>query len=138
MTKKAQVLTEAKPAQGEVDRIRDIIFGPQIRDYEQRFQTLQHDLSRLQQDLDRLTGDLADQGSEQSKKLQNLRQEMRQSDDGLREELRRTAQRLTDDKVDRRMLGELFIELGKHLKAGSASLSSSDLLSQLQEQLDTE
>ncbi|OQY29130.1 MAG: hypothetical protein B6243_11485 [Anaerolineaceae bacterium 4572_5.2] len=73
-----------------------------------------------------------------TKKLQNLRQEMRQSDDDLREELRRTAQQLTNDKVDRLMLGELFIELGKHLKMGSASLSSSDLLSQLQEQLDTE
>jgi len=138
MTKKSQVLTEAKPVQGEVDRIRDIIFGPQIRDYEQRFQTLHHDLSRLQQDLNRLTGELVDQGSEQSKKLQNLRQEMRQSDDNLRKELRQTAQKLTDDKVDRLMLGELFIELGKHLKAGSISLSSTDLLSQLQEQLDTE
>jgi len=138
MTKKSQVLTEAKPAQGEVDRIRDIIFGPQIRDYEQRFQTLQHDLSRLQQDLDRLTGELSDQGSEQNKKLQNLRQEMRQGDDDLRSELRRTAQKLMDDKVDRLMLGELFIELGKHLKTGNASLPSSDLLSQLQEQLDIE
>ena len=138
MTKRSQVLTEAKPAQGEVDRIRDIIFGPQIRDYEQRFQTLQHDLSRLQQDLDRLTGELSDQGSEQNKKLQNLRQEMRQGDDDLRSELRRTAQKLMDDKVDRLMLGELFIELGKHLKTGNASLPSSDLLSQLQEQLDIE
>ena len=133
-SKSAKTLTKATAAQGEVDRIRDIIFGPQIRDYEQRFQTLQHDLERLQQDLDRLTGDLADQNSEQGKKLKDLRQEMRQGDDDLRGELRRTAQQLTNDKVDRLMLGELFIELGKHLKTGSASLSS-DLLSQLQEHL---
>ena len=34
---------------GDVERIRAILFGSQMRDYEQRFQTLQRDLSRLQQ-----------------------------------------------------------------------------------------
>ena len=28
----------------DVDRIRDIIFGGQMRDYEQRFQTVQRDM----------------------------------------------------------------------------------------------
>ena len=38
----------------EVDRIRDILFGGQMREYEQRFQVMQRDLERLQQELDRL------------------------------------------------------------------------------------
>jgi predicted nucleic acid-binding Zn-ribbon protein len=115
----------------EVDRIRDIIFGHQMRDYEQRFQIVQRDLERLQQEIDRLTEQLADQDSSQGKKLQDLRREMRKADDGLRDELRETAQRLTIEKVDRVALGELFIELGTHLKTGG---SLAELLKSLEEQ----
>jgi predicted nucleic acid-binding Zn-ribbon protein len=115
----------------EVDRIRDIIFGPQMRDYQQRFQMFQRDLERLQQEIDRLTEQLADQDSSQSKKLQNLRREMRKADDGLRDELRETAQRLTVEKVDRIAQGDLFIELGTHLKTGG---SLDELLKSLEEQ----
>jgi chromosome segregation ATPase len=104
----------------EVERIRDIIFGPQMRDYEQRFQAAQRDLSRLQQELDRLNEQLSEQDREQGKRLQALRGEMRQADDDLRDELREKAQQLVTDKVDRVALGELFVELGTQLKAGGA------------------
>jgi len=114
----------------EVDRIRDIIFGPQMRDYEQRFQIVQRDLDRLQQEIDRLGEQLTDQDSAQSKKLQNLHREMRQADDGLRDELRQIAQNLMTDKVDRVALGELFIELGTHLKTGG---TLADLLESLED-----
>ena len=121
--------TAPMEAPQEVDRIRDIIFGPQMRDYEQQFQNVQRDLDRLQQELDRLTEKLADQNSDQDKKLQALRRELRQADDDLRDELRQTAQKLTIDKVDRMALGELFIELGTHLKTGG---SLADLLKGLE------
>jgi predicted nucleic acid-binding Zn-ribbon protein len=117
----------------EVDRIRDIIFGPQMRDYEQRFQTVKRDLDRLQQEIDRLTEQLTDQDSSQGKKLQKLRREMRQADEDLRDELRQTAQKLTTDKVDRLALGELFIELGTHLKTGG---SLADLLESLGDKIE--
>ena len=104
----------------EVDRIRDIIFGPQIKDYEQKFQHAQRDLDRLQQEIDRLHEQLNDQGSEQNKRLKDLRGEMRKADDDLRSEVRETAKTLTNDKVDRAVLGELFIELGNHLKTGGS------------------
>ena len=102
----------------EVDRIRDIIFGHQMRDYDQRFQIVRRDLERLQQELDRLTERLAEQDTNQARRLQELRQEMRRADDDLRDELRQATQALTNDKVDRVALGELFIELGTHLKTG--------------------
>jgi predicted nucleic acid-binding Zn-ribbon protein len=114
----------------EIHRIRDIIFGPQMRDYEQRFQMLQRDLERLQQEVNRLTGQLSEQESDQNKKLQSLRGELRKADDGLRGELRDTAQSLTTDKVDRVSLGELFVELGEHLKVGG---SLGDMLQELME-----
>lgn len=112
----------------EIDRIRDIIFGPNMRDYEQRFQVFQRDLERLQQELERLIEQQADQGQEQGKKLQDLRREMRQANDDLRAEVRETAQNLINDKVDRVALGELFIELGTRLKTGG---SVADLLKEL-------
>lgn len=132
-TPKKQNATPVEETSQDVDRVREIIFGPQMRDYDQRFQLVQRDLERLQQDLDRLAEELAEQGQNQTKKLQQLRQEVRQSDDDLRQELRQTAQQLTLDKVDRVALGELFIELGTHLKRGG---SLADLLKDLQDKIE--
>ncbi|MGC8780675.1 MAG: hypothetical protein ACP5UQ_07405 [Anaerolineae bacterium] len=193
-----------------VERVRDIIFGPKMRDYEQRFEALTRDIGRLQEELDRLnellaardaaqsrnlaalrqelrqTDDeikaalkaetgrlaaqlaeqevartageknlrqemhqadgaletafkaeigrldagLADHAAAQETALQSLRQELRKADADLREELRQIAQRLTDDKADRATLGDLFIELGNHVKAGG---SLADLLQGLEQ-----
>ena len=104
----------------EVDRIRDIIFGTQMRDYDGRFEAVKRDLDRLQQELERFNAQLEEQDSDQTKKLQTVRQELRTSDDGIRDELRATAQRLTSEKVDRENLGDLFIELGRQLKTGES------------------
>jgi len=104
----------------ELDRIRDIIFGSQMREYEQRFQTLQRDLERLQEELDHLNTQLSEQDRLHVEKLQDLRKESRKADDDLRDELRQTAQRLIEEKVDRVTLGELFVDLGTHLKSGGS------------------
>ncbi len=193
-----------------VERVRDIIFGPKMRDYEQRFEAITRDLGRLQAELDRLneqlaardaaqgrnlqavrqelrqaddeiraalkaetgrlaaqqaeqdaehtrrekdlrqelqqadgelhatlkaeigrlSAELADQSAAQEAALQHLRQELRGADADLRDELRQIAQRLTDDKADRAVLGDLFIELGNHVKAGG---SLADLLQGLEQ-----
>jgi chromosome segregation ATPase len=199
-----------QPLQGEsVERIREIIFGPKMRDYEQRFEAVTRDLGRLQQELDHLNEQLTAKDAAQGKNLQGMRQELRQTgsdlrkelkaeitragaqlteqtaaqatnlqtlrqelhqadddlhaqakadleelatqmaeqdaaqktnlgdlrqelrkaDADLREELRQIAQRLTDGKTDRSTLGELFIELGGHLKTGG---SLADLLQNLE------
>lgn len=101
----------------EVDRIRDIIFGSQMRTYEGNFQTIRRDMDRLQQEIDRLNEALAEQERVFTQKLQALEREMRKADDGLRAELRETANKLGDEKVDRQMLGDLFSELGSQLKS---------------------
>jgi predicted nucleic acid-binding Zn-ribbon protein len=104
----------------EVERIRDIIFGSQMRAYEGNFQTIQRDLERHLQEIERLNEKLIEQEKNHSQKLQALEREVRKADDNLRTELRETAQRLTDAKVDRQMLGDLFIELGNQLKSESS------------------
>jgi len=112
----------------DVDRIRDILFGPHMRDYEQRFQVMQRDLERLQQELDRLNEQLGNQDAEQTKKLQALRRDSRQADEELRGELRQTAQTMLNEKVDRVALAELFAELSNRLRTGN---SVADLLTSL-------
>jgi len=113
---------KAKPTSPEppkdVERVRDIIFGPQMRDYDQRFHTIQRDIERLRQELELLNEQMGELDREQGKRVQTLRRESRQSDDDLRTELRQTAQKLQGEKVDRMALGELFVELGNHLKTG--------------------
>lgn len=104
----------------EVERIRDIIFGPQMRAYEGYFQNIQRDFDRLAQEIERLNEKLADQEKNQSQKLQSLEKDTRKADDGLRAELRETAQKLIDEKVDRKVLGDLLIELGEQLKSSGA------------------
>jgi len=117
--KDSNTMSQASTPQ-EVDRIREIIFGTHMRDYESRFEAVKRDLDRLQQELEHLNAQLAEQDSDQTKKLQTVREELRTSDDGIRDELRATAQRLTSEKVDRENLGDLFIELGRQLKTGES------------------
>ena len=112
--------TEQAKSIQEVDRIRDIIFGPQMRSYQERFQQIARDMERLQQELDQLSQQLTEQDSGQSKKLQTLRHEVREADDNLRAELRRCVDQLTNDKVSRDSLGELFVELGTRLQSGGS------------------
>lgn len=114
----------------DVERIRDILFGSQMNDYKQRFETIQRDLARLQQDINKLNEQLAEQDSSHGKKLRTLRQEMRQADDELRNETRETAQRLSVEKVDRTALGQLFIEIGNSL---AKDKSVGDILIRLME-----
>ena len=107
-------------AMQDVGRIREIIFGSQMRDYEQRFRLLQRDLEGLQSELEALREQASAQNKERDKKLQALRDDMRQSDDDLRVEMRQAVDRLTMDKVDRSTLGDLLIEMGKRLQEDSA------------------
>jgi predicted nucleic acid-binding Zn-ribbon protein len=106
--------------QQDVNRIREIIFGAQMRAYEQRFQAQQRDLERLQQQLDQLAEQGEQRDSNQTNKTHDLRNEMRQANDTLREELRAIAQALTNDKVDRVALAEMFVQLASHLKDGGS------------------
>ena len=123
---------EEKPQ--EVERIRDIIFGSQMRTYEGNFQTIQRDLERLFNEIERLNEKTDEQDRVHSQKRQALERDLRKADDALRLELRETALKLSDEKVDRQVLGDLLIELGSQLKsAGSFSGQSEESLKSREE-----
>jgi predicted RNase H-like nuclease (RuvC/YqgF family) len=127
--KKSATMPQAEPME-DVNRIRDIIFGSQMKDYDERFDSLQRDLKRLEKELDGLSERLTNQDGEQNNKLQSLRRSMRRADRDLRDELRQKCKKLTDEKADREVLGQMFIELGTRLKTGG---SLADLLQGLEE-----
>ena len=77
-----------------VDRIRDIIFGPKMRDYDQRFEAIVRDLDRLQHELDSLSDKHTGQNTTQTKSVQALRQELRQADSEIRSELKQELARI--------------------------------------------
>lgn len=108
----------APGADPDVERIRDIIFGPQMHDYDQRFQNLLADVERLQQQVERQRAAHADLEADTARRVQALRAETREDDERLRSELRQAVEKLTAEKVDRLNLGDLLIELGTQLKQG--------------------
>ena len=133
MTEQSTQNVPAEQPVEKVERVRDIIFGPQMRDYDQKFKLIQRDLDRIQQTIDQLGERLSEQDASQLKKLQAVHREMRQSDEDLRMELRQTTEKLTFEKVDRMALGELFVELGSHLKMGGSLADLADWLKNLDE-----
>ena len=102
----------------EIDRIRDIIFGRQMQEYEQGFQSLRQELARLEEEIGQLRQQLIEQEQAQSQKLQQVQTELQQADEALRAELQATAHTLMTEKVDRSVLGEWLIQIGSQLKAG--------------------
>ena len=112
----------------EVNQIREIIFGTQMRDYEGRFQEVQREIDRLrdqfEQEINRLREETSEQmvsqEADQGKRLEALRRQMRAADSELRRDLQEIAQRLTSEKVDRLALADMFSILAALLQSGGA------------------
>lgn len=70
----------------KLERIREIVFGAQIRDYAQRFENLNRDIGRLQHEISRLTEQVSEQnrllserlGAENAQVLAQLQEQSRQ------------------------------------------------------------
>lgn len=105
----------------EVDRIRDIIFGAYMRDYEGRFEAVHRELVRLQGEIDQLQARLSAQGESQSGQLGDLGMELRKADEAIRQDLRATSDKLGDEKTDRAVLGRLLVQLGESLQGDGAA-----------------
>ncbi len=140
----AQPPASESPGDGQsVDRIRDIIFGPQMRDYEHRFQSLEAKLLReadeLRKHVDQRFEALEKKMSEELASLSNHLEEERkgrsQADAGIVEELRsinEALQRRMEDQGGetqtsfgqlKAQLAENTSQLSKEIAAQSAALT---------------
>ncbi|MCB0062806.1 MAG: hypothetical protein KDE19_11845 [Caldilineaceae bacterium] len=96
----------------KVERIRDILFGTQMRDYTQRFDAVTRDLARVSQEVAQL--------SEQLKEQENrLRKELRQESDRLLSQLQEqdAARQQQIQKLDQRLSEQLQTLDQKHTES---------------------
>jgi len=107
-----------KRSTAEIERIRELVVGPQLRQSEQKLGSVQKDIERLQREIHQLGSQLNEQNMNLGERLQQLRQDLQESVGEVRDEVRQVSAGLEQDKVDRQMLGDLFIELGNHIKEG--------------------
>jgi hypothetical protein len=104
----------------ELDRIRDIIFGPQMQDYRGQFSRVAAELGLLSQQLDELRTTLAQQQADQSKRHDELdrtfSERLDQLESSLRLEFTEALDALQDDKASRLDMGDILLEMGGRLK----------------------
>ena len=104
----------------ELERIRDIIFGPQMQDYEGQFGRVAAELGLLSQQLDELRSKLAQQKADQERRLDELESTLgdqtSQLADDLRAEFTQALDALRDDKASRLDVGDVLVEMGTRLK----------------------
>jgi len=88
----------------KVERIRDLIFGQQIRDYSQKFDVINKDLTRLQGLINRLTDEVREQERSFTQKLreqeQTLTTQIQEQDRRQTQQHRELDQRLTQQIQD--------------------------------------
>lgn len=92
-------------AGGNIDQVRDILFGNQIRDYNGRFEKLEADLvtlkaetrDRLDQTRDSILTELRAMNTTLEKKLKALDQNQEEEADSIRKEVGRVSQKLTNN-----------------------------------------
>ncbi len=115
----------------ELDRIRDIIFGPQMQDYQGQFGRIAAELGLLSQQLDELRTTLDRQQADQerrhdeldrtfSERLDQLESSLglqsRQLADDLRVEFTQALDALQEGKASRLDMGDILLEMGARLK----------------------
>jgi DNA repair exonuclease SbcCD ATPase subunit len=138
------VADKIRTPEGNVDQIRDILFGGQMRDYERRFQELEErsrkELDKLRSEvvkrleqIDSLIHDNQERSGQQFKKLeQDLRASSAQSDERLNSAQKQLKQDLSsiDDKHDkaaqtlRERLHKLASESQDSLRARAEELAA--------------
>ncbi len=114
----------------EIARVRDILFGTHMREYERRFRNIEDELQRHKESLDELWERL---NALEAKVEENHRQvlhELRKQVDQLYTRLQKRLDELDEEKVAEDTLGDILIELGSRLKGGAVTESLQELFEQ--------
>ncbi|PMP73524.1 MAG: hypothetical protein C0184_16040, partial [Chloroflexus aggregans] len=82
-----------QPRQAEVDRLRDIIFGPQMEEYARAFSDIRRQIEHLTNDVRQLQDRLAEVEKAMVRRFDTLDNETRRINDELRREVERARAR---------------------------------------------
>ena len=107
----------------DVDLIRNILFGSQTRQYDERFEDLAAMLARLDGQLKDFGKALKEQARAHELQFKDIREEMRKRSQDtdvslseLREELASAVGTLTEGTASRDSVGDMLLEMGMRLK----------------------
>ena len=103
--------TSGKPLPPELNQLREIIVGPDVSQ-------LRSMIAQCEEDLRSLEAALKEQRDQYERKLDAQKRETRRVEENLSAELRSIADRLDDQKADRKMLSTLLIDMANRLEAG--------------------
>lgn len=98
--------------QPQIDAIRNIIFGQNMQDYDQRFRELDDNLKKNVHDLETKLEETKNYILEEMRQMENrLSTQLQQ----LNEKLDKESERLEDKKLNRKQLGALLIQLANQI-----------------------
>lgn len=115
MKTKENTKSEHKTADMEVskiDAIKDILFGENIQNYDKAFDEVKNDIISKKKELIEI---ISDTRSELDTTIDNLATDLNIRITELEDSMSSKIEGLNDTKVDKSLLGDLFIKLGKQL-----------------------
>ncbi|MFK7905194.1 MAG: hypothetical protein AB8B69_08720 [Chitinophagales bacterium] len=98
--------------QPQIDAIRNIIFGQNMQDYDQKFSTLNDSLKQNRSEIDEKIEQTKNYLLEEMRQMENRFNAQLQE---LNDRLTKESERLEDKKLNRKQLGELLIEIGNKI-----------------------
>jgi DNA anti-recombination protein RmuC len=107
----------------DVERIRDILFGSQTRQYDQTLAQLSARLDRIDSQLEKLEKTLKQQAKAQKAQVNDLQEDIRKRSADtelalgeLHKETTSALNALTEGKASRDSVGDMLLEMGMRLK----------------------
>jgi hypothetical protein len=116
-----------KKSESNLSQVRDLIFGEQIKQNQQKFSAIDDRLDDLKNDILKLTEDAHQrfkQREKEAKKMQSVleshiektKKEIKGSLESTRSQISKKIDQLIQEKSDRMQLGNLLIEMGMKIK----------------------
>lgn len=110
-TAKDQV-AQTPDASSKIDAIKQLIFGENMQAYESEFEAVKNDILSKKQELENLMDDVR---KELLQNIDNLSTDINIRITDLEDSLNDKADTLDDKKLDRKLLGELLVNLGEKI-----------------------
>ncbi len=122
-------ITNNLPTQAdEISRVRDILFGSYMREYERRFRNIEEELEHQKRRLEELWQRVDDLEAKVDKNHRHALSEIRRQVDELYTRLQRRIDELEEASVAKITLGDLLIEVGSRIKGSNIAADLEELL----------
>ena len=113
--KRAQELEETEETpmsqdQMKIQAVKELIFGPDIQTFEERFKALNGRIDNLQDQL-------IDESNERENAVHELEKKTDHQLAKLEEDVQKELDRLQDEKTDRAVIGKLLVQIGEKLQS---------------------